>query len=328
MQKNNRIISYSSSLSEIFKGFIDEKHAIGYKYKSTELLLKRFDNFCISVNYSILSLTKEIVLMWTVKQPHETEKNRIMRISLMRLLGSYMQRMGYEAYIYPAGIDKLSTSKYIPFIFSNKEIVDILKQADLTRHHVRSPYRHKILPLLFRILYGCGLRISEVLDLKVKDVLLEDKVLRILNSKFSKDRLVPMCQSLSLHCIDYMKAVHFFNNPEEYFFPSPFGGKFNTKTIYNYFRKFLWKAGISHGGKGKGPRLHDLRHTFAVHCLRNWVDNGIDVSVALPYLSVYLGHTGLNNTQHYLRLTAQLYPSIISAVESKYENLIPGGDES
>ena len=89
--------------------------------------------------------------------------------------------------------------------------------------------------------------------------------------------------------------------------------------------RFLWEAG-SRTAVEAGP-LHDLRHTFAVHCLKSWVRSGTDLTVALPYLSTYLGHTGLKGTQHYLRLTAELYPDIVVAMDKKFGYLLPGGDQ-
>ena len=79
-------------------------------------------------------------------------------------------------------------------------------------------------------------------------------------------------------------------------------------------------------GQGYGPRVHDLRHVFAVHCLKRWVVEGVDLTAALPYLSTYLGHTGLKGTQRYLRLTAELYPEIVSTVEAKFGEIIPEVD--
>ena len=69
-----------------------------------------------------------------------------------------------------------------------------------------------------------------------------------------------------------------------------------------------------------------MRHTYSVHCLQQWISHGVDLTVALPYLSTYLGHTGLKSTQEYLRLTAELYPEVVSAVEQHWGWLIPGGD--
>ena len=323
MQKTNRIFSYSGPLAAIIEAFVKEKQAMGYKYFKQALTLRRFDKFCILKGYKETSLTKELVLMWTEKQPHETENNRNKRISLMRLLGSYMTRTGRDAYVYPNLMGKLTDKRYMPYIFLNSELADLFRQADSSKPHIMSPNRAKILPLLFRMLYECGLRISEALHLRVEDVNVCNRTLKIVGSKFGKDRLVPMCLSLSLRCREYMGYIHFTAKPTDCFFPSPYGGMFDESTIYGYFRRFLWKAKISHGGRGKGPRLHDIRHTFAVNCLKRWVVKGEDLSTYLPYLSTYLGHTGLKGTQHYLRLTAELYPEIVSAVEEKFGEVIP-----
>ena len=91
--------------------------------------------------------------------------------------------------------------------------------------------------------------------------------------------------------------------------------------MYHLFRGILWKVGISHSGKG--PRLQDIRHSYSVHCLKKWVLNGEDLTSLLPYLSAYLGHVDLRGTQHYLRLTADLYPEIIASVEQNFSFLIP-----
>jgi integrase len=98
--------------------------------------------------------------------------------------------------------------------------------------------------------------------------------------------------------------------------------------IYGNFRRFLRNAGISHGGRRNPIRIHDLRHTFAVHCLKRWVEEGRDLNTCYPYLRAYMGHTLFRYTAYYLRLTADLYPSISVKLEESYPHLIPeiGGD--
>jgi len=96
-------------------------------------------------------------------------------------------------------------------------------------------------------------------------------------------------------------------------------------------RRFLWQAGISHGGRGKGPRVHDFRHTMAVHCLRRWVLEEKDLRAYLPVLQAYLGHVSLSDTAYYLHLTADLFPNITEQVERAFGNIIPkagGYDEN
>ena len=102
--------------------------------------------------------------------------------------------------------------------------------------------------------------------------------------------------------------------------------------LYHNFRRFLWRARISHGGRGKGPRLHDLRHTYAVHCLKKWVEQEKDLTVYLPILKTYMGHDSFNDTAYYLRMTADVFPDITLRMETHYLDLIPllegGSDET
>ena len=179
------------------------------------------------------------------------------------------------------------------------------------------------MPLLFRMLYGCGLRISEALNLRVRDVDLEVGVLTINDGKLNKDRMVPISLELLERCRAYRRQVHMFSCPDTHFFPALNGRAVSKGNVYKNFRKFLWQARISHGGWGKGPRVHDFRHTFAVHCLRRWVLEGKDLSAYLPVLKTYLGHHSFQDTSQYLRLTAELYPDITAKVEQKFGHVIP-----
>jgi integrase/recombinase XerD len=322
----NKQVVFKSIFSEILVRLIQEKRALGYRYQKGEAEFLRFDRFCVSLNHSICELTRDLVELWTEKKEYERVGTRSHRISFMRVLGDFMVRNGHQAWIYPTTTETLKTEQYIPYIFSEAELRSFFSQVDQCKSNSNSPHRQLIFSMLFRMLYGCGLRISEALSLRVRDVLLEKGSLQILQTKFKKDRLVPMHPSLISHCLEYTQGMHQFSKPEDPFFPSPYGNSYPPRTIYAVFREKLWAAGISHGGKGHGPRLHDLRHTFAVHSLKRWVLSGVDLSVALPYLSCYLGHTGLKSTQVYLRLTAELYPEIVAALEKKFSALIPDGE--
>ena len=113
------------------------------------------------------------------------------------------------------------------------------------------------------------------------------------------------------------------------FFTHRDGTPIAPDTVYRCFRRTLWAAGISHGGRGRGPRLHDLRHTFAVHSLKAMVDQGADVYWALPTLSTYLGHASVAATGHYVRLTQDMFPDVTAAMSAIAARVIPaGGDPS
>jgi integrase len=161
------------------------------------------------------------------------------------------------------------------------------------------------------------------LKLKNGDVDMNSGVLRLLETKGNRERLVPMSATLTQVCMDYR------NNPEvrdykgEYFFPAPDQLHYAVCTIYERFRQCLFAAGIPHGGRGKGPRLHDIRHTFAVHTLNAWAKQGRDLYVALPILKTYLGHTCLKSTAQYLRLVPEAYEQITSTFEAHFGDVFP-----
>lgn len=318
---------FTSVLGPILTDLIAEQRGVGYHYDKEVRDFARFDRFCATVGHMSLSLPRELVEQWTAKQSHETETNRLHRISRMRVLGCYMKRCGYPAWVYPRTAQ--TSSHYVPHIFSRSELVAIFRAIDACPPETNSPFRHLVLPLLFRLLYGSGLRIGETLALCVGDVDLKTGTIHIRVSKLDKERRIPVHPALTQRIERYMRTLGIAPTLEAPLFPGPTGQPYCESTIYSYFRRFLWEAKISHGGRGHGPRLHDLRHTFAVHCLRKWVLEGVDLTVALPYLSAYMGHTGLKSTQMYLRLTAELYPTVVAAVERHYASIIPiGGDHA
>ena len=318
--------AYLSIFADAIEGFVSEREALGYHRKKEATCLMRFDRFCVEIGHHEPCLSRGLAMRWAEKKPYESDDAHGRRIRLIRMLAKYMARSGYDAYIYPDHLGIRRSDAYQPYLFSQAELARFLARVDRCLPLRNSPHRHLIFPLLYRMLYGCGLRVSEALHLNVGDVDAEKGVLTVRNAKFHKDRVVPMSRPLTERCRIYLKVMHFVGQPEHPFFPSPYGGRYPERTIYGYFRRFIWEAGISHGGRGNGPRLHDLRHTFAVHCLKRWVRNGLDLTVALPYLSAYLGHVGLKGTQHYLRLTAELYPDIVAAMDKQFGYLLPGGD--
>ena len=110
----------------------------------------------------------------------------------------------------------------------------------------------------------------------------------------------------------------------EWFFPGATPGVPLTLNNVNHnFRRFLWQARIPHGGRGHGPRVHDLRHTAAVNNLRAWFARGENVDALLPVLQTYLGHSSIGDTAYYLRLTAESYPDITARVQQTLGDIVP-----
>lgn len=324
-------ITYEGPFKNHIKNHVELKRAVGYKYDMDAGNLKRFGRFTLEKYPNATVLTKQIVLDWCSKKAYEAQANQCSRVSIIRQLGKYLDSIGVEAYIIPKGYYP-AEEQYRSHIYTADELTRFFAETDKCQYCCECPYRHLIMPVFFRIIYMCGLRVSEARLLKVNDVDIENGILTIHQSKKDNSRLVPMCDYLAEHCLHYSKKVHPFPIPEDYYFPGLDGKPMTIGNAYKNFRRFLWHAGISHGGRGSGPRIHDFRHTFAVHCLKKWVEQEVNLAVYLPVLKTYMGHDSFEETAYYLRLTADVFPDITLRLEKLYPEIIPelegGADET
>jgi integrase/recombinase XerD len=314
--------TYHGPFRTCIQNFIEIKQALGYKYITESAHLKRFDRFTVEKYNSANILTKEIVMEWCTKKSHEKQENLCARASIIRQFAIYIDNLGINAYIIPKSYFK-SGERYVPHIYTDTELERYFTETDKCHYCSQHPYRHLIMPILYRMIYSCGLRVSEARLLKVQDVDLDGGMLTINQSKKDNSRLVPMTDELTKKCRVYFQKVHCLSDVGHYFFPMKDNRPLTIGSIYKNFRKFLWKADISHGGRGYGPRIHDFRHSFAVHCLKKWSVEGKDLMTYLPILRVYLGHDSFDETAYYLRLTADVFPQITFKLEQAYYDLIP-----
>jgi integrase len=178
------------------------------------------------------------------------------------------------------------------------------------------------MPVLFRTIYACGLRASEARLLRLDDVDITTGVLQIRDAKGGKDRQTPVSAPLRARLADYHTHL-VARSGGDWFFPGTAGRPLTLGNIDKNFRRFLWQARISHGGRGHGARVHDLRHTFAVNNLRSWFAHGEDVGALLPVLQTYMGHSSIADTAYYLRLTAESYPHITARVQHLVGDIVP-----
>lgn len=323
-------ITYRGPFKDHIQNYVELKQAVGYKYDTEAHTLRRFDQFTVEKYTEVSSLTKEMVLEWCSKRAYEAQANQCSRASVIREFGKYLESIGAKVYILPKGYYP-TEPQYMPYIYTIDELAKFFAETDKCRYSCECPYRHHIMPVIFRMIYMCGLRVSEARLLKVADVDLERGILAIHHSKKDNSRLVPMSDSLTKRCQIFSKSVHPYPVAGDYYFPALDDKPMTPINLYHNFRRFLWRARISHRGRGKGPRIHDLRHTYAVNCLKKWSEQEKDLTVYLPILKTYMGHDSFNDTAYYLRMTADVFPDITLKMETHYLSLIPvlgGSDET
>ena len=304
--------------------FVSEKRGLGFRYRAEALALMALDRHLHASGLTKPELPRKMVEAWLAVQPHQRPKTHANRRNLIAQLSRYLIRNGISAYLPEKDDGRKVFKDYVPYIFSHEEIGKLLTAIDLSAAHALSPRRHLVIPAVFRLLICTGMRVGEVVALRRCDVDLKTGVLTLLAAKFGKDRLIPLTDDTIQMLREYVKTLP-AGGPEDHFFSTGYGRPLSNEVVYVNFRKALSSAGIAHLGRGRGPRVHDLRHTFAVRRLETWYRRGEDLNIKLPLLSVYLGHLNLMSTQLYLRLTPSLYPDIVASLERTVGVILPGG---
>ena len=230
-------------------------------------------------------------------------------------LARWLHRRGVDAYVLPAGMLP-KPARYVPHIYSDRELAALFAATDRCHYCPEVPFRHLVMPVLFRTIYACGLRCSEARLLRVK---MSTSRTACCRSAMRKAAKTDRCPSQS-RCVNGSPATT-PRSPDSQAgsgsFPAPRSDvPLTLNNVNRNFRRFLWQARIPHGGRGHGPRVHDLRHTAAVNNLRSWFAHGENVNALLPVLQTYLGHSSIGDTAYYLHLTAESYPDITARVQA------------
>jgi integrase/recombinase XerD len=214
---------------------------------------------------------------------------------------------------------------FVPYIYSRDDIRRLL-DAILSFRRCRTGIESETLRAILLLLYGAGLRASEALNLSVADVDLPNAILTVRNTKFFKTRLVPISRHLTSVLTEYARwrvVTHPAVGDDRRFFLSKRGTPIRLDTLEDSFQRLRRHANVRRSDDARyQPRLHDLRHTFAVHRLTEWYRQEADVQRLVHHLSVYLGHAHLAATQVYLTMT----PDLLQQAGTRFERYACGED--
>lgn len=313
--------NYSSIYAPYFKRYIAMKQALGYVSLRTEWIFLELDRFFVDKRVTELGITSEQVDQWRATRINDAPPTISMKYSAISQFSRFMCKVGYDSFV-PMMPANNARNSFTPYIYSNREMAAIFNSCDNLRlydgHMTTIQF---IMPVVIRLLYGTGLRISEALSLKNRDVDLGKRSIHVKKAKNGQERLVPLSLSLANVLEQYLiyrnrLPVAGIPDANSFLFVSPIGTRCRSGSVYNWFRKILSESGIPHQGDHKGPRVHDLRHTFAVHSMVKMAESGMDLYYSLPILSVFLGHISLGSTERYVRLTAEVYPDLLKDQKS------------
>lgn len=193
---------------------------------------------------------------------------------------------------------------FTPYIYTEQDLRNLLDAVIPERTRSLSPQTMRTLLLL---LYGAGLRLSEALNLEDSHVDVKERVLQVQRSKFFKSRLVPIGPKLAKVLEDYARNRPSIRGSHRCFLRTKTGCRLEPSTVEKVFRAVRQASGVKRADESRyQPRLHDLRHSRATHCLLSWYRAGENVQALLPQLSAYLGHAEIVDTQRYLTIIPEL----------------------
>ncbi len=311
---------YHSALAPYITGLIKQKQACGYSYDYEAYILESFDRFCLERGHADATITRDLVMQWAIQRPTEGKNYRNQRVSFVRQLALYMRSLGANAYI-PKHF--ASETIAVPHILSPAELRSFFSVVDAYRPPQPS-FRRLVWTyrVLFRLFYCCGLRLSEGCYLPRSCIDLNNGTIKILHSKGNKDRLVFLSNDVRILCREYDRAMQSIIAERQWFFPGwyldrPIRATALDKKFGEFWNKTPFAATVD-----RKPTIQCLRHTFVVNKMNEWMDAGVDTAVMMPYLSRYLGHSSIADTQYYFHTIEQAFP-VVHRHDAAAQRVIP-----
>lgn len=321
--------AFLSTLADRFSQYVAFRSLGGVDPHSQTQLLAPFDRLLHQEGFQGLWPTREVIQRYARTTQSLQPGSRENRFSVLRQFCRFLRQFEPECYVPQEDLCPGRRPVRFPHLYTEAEIRAIVAAArELTP---RDSLRPKTYATLVGLLYTTGLRCGEAFALNLGHVTLDQNLLYIAEGKFGKARWVPVSPSTSSVLHSYIRARARVPSAvaENALFLTRTGRRVYHTAVDITFRHLLTRCGLR-GGKGcPGPRLHDLRHSFACARLLQWYRQGKDVQALLPALATYLGHLKISSTQVYLHATAELLDQAGDRfLKNLRENVLAGGGES
>lgn len=290
--------------------FVAYKRALNRRFETEESVLHCLDRYLVAQGTpNLASVTPVVIEAFVASRPRPNPRSYNHLLSVLRGLFDWMVDQGMIADSPMRLRPRRVTARPIPYLFDLREASRLIKTAAALADGVNAPLRGLSYATIFALLYGLGLRVGEVARLTRADVDLDRNLLLIRQTKFAKSRLVPFGPRMAERLrrfIELRERRSGALSPTVPVFSFRVGRPIHRNTITHTFHDLVLELGLTPAAGVASPRLHDLRHSFAVGTLRRWYREGGDPAVRLLHLSTFLGHVDPVSTAVYLTITADL----------------------
>ena len=314
--------AFHSKFRADIEAFIIQKRASGYPYNTSARVLGYLDAMISKSFPDSDILSKKICNAWIDKCSSFHQNTLLRRVTPVRQLAKYLVGTGKEAYIIPGGIPNKQIH-YDAHIFTETELKAFFSSIDKCRKSSFSPYRCYVIPVIFRLLYTCGLRASEARLLNVDDVDLGTGKIFIRGSKGWEARIIYVSPDMLDLLHRYDCIIQRYLPARKVFFPNQKGDFYSKSTLDIWFHEFWDTLPEAPVTKGNKPRVHDFRHSYCVYRLNQWVSDNADLNALYPYLSEFVGHSNFADTDYYLTLAEPFYSEFEARMRKVNAAILP-----
>ena len=302
--------------------YLDDRRQLGFELTAPATELMRFARYADARDHRG-PLTQDLIVGWAREHVKRTSAvTAARRLESVRPFAAYYRQFEPASEIPPQGFLGRGHRRLVPHIYTNQEVVQLLQATDrLTPHGALRPLSYRT---LFGLIAAVGLRLSEALNLTIGDVDLAAGAVTVRHTKFRKSRCLPLHSSVvqALGSYRQFRDRCHATAPGVPFFVSQVGAALPKRTVENVFLRMQSHLGWQARGDYPVPRIHDLRHTFAVRRLQRWREEGQSIDHALFWLCTYLGHAKISDTYWYLTGV----PELMDSIGTRFERFTaPGG---
>ncbi len=308
-----------NKISSLVESYLSYKQNLGFQLRTESICLRAFARYTEEISYGG-PLTRKIVFQWC-ERDNPSLKTKGRRFEPLAGLAKYVNAFDPQSETMPKIPYGNPHKRVSPHIYTLDETLLLMDKC--TSLYSPDGIRALTMKTVIGLLWATGLRTSELVNLTINDVNLNENYIMVRKSKFNRNRIIPISKDVSQHLRDYRTRIsNISNNVNQHdeFFLSTGGRPTNLDALEYAFQKIRDVVGVSDSGYAHA-RLYDFRHTFATRTIKQWYERGDDVNAKLYLLSTYMGHAHPEDTYWYLSST----PELMRLASSKYETMY-GGD--
>lgn len=302
-------------LADAFRRFVRFKRRLGCKYPGVEHSFRAANRYLAERGIRTLAeITEAHLQAWLVVRRQEVGQTTMaLELDWLRRLFRFLLSRGKVSHDPTARLPRVRPPQHVPFVFSVAQMRLLLNEGVTV---FRRPWTRLLYATIFHLLYATGMRISEALKLRVADWDRHRETLLVRNTKFHKSRLMPIGrrvgENLERYLAERKRRGARVRASDFLFRPSPMRRSLvrcHSRSVRSALRTMLRRVGLDLPRRDEGsrvysrPRVHSLRHSFAVHRLLKWYRDGHDVNRKLILLTTYMGHSDIKHTQVYLTVS-------------------------